>query len=886
LITRIYCIFFLLTVLNTRAQDPYFINYTTEDGLPSSQTYQAYEDSDGNMWFTTDRGVVRYDSYTFKTFTIDDGLANLVNFSFYKENEKTFWVNGYDGSFSYWNGEKFIPFKYNWIIKKYLKEDRWFNILNITDTKLVFCLDLFRDSPKEYFEINLNTGEVSKGLMNDEVVVDPNISHLVKYKLKDKKDQYVYIEMEDKNGFWRMTTALTEFYPQGILDKAPIILYEKIPIAGVFQSSQGYFWFTTLDRGLLLVPSLDMKELNVKSDLTASFESLKLVNDFLLAKVSGRNRFLALQNETNYETLESGKAQNNAELLKKMGLDVQPHMQDLKPNLLKLSTDQYAKIGGSYFELKSYHGRSIHKHYYKSIKILCALEDKNKVLWAGSTKNLFRMDLKSSTYNMESVDLVNSDTVEIRINDMILDRGGLWLASLSKGLFYKKDKTIQLKHSKLMNKTFECFFKENDSTIWVGTNKGLLKIDYYFSNDRPKILNITTFTTNDGLNSNKINDIIYWRNKLFIATATGISYFDSSKLKKKISKPKIKIERVVVNRLNSIFENDKSLDYDQNNIRVSFKGFSLNKPISPGFFYRYKLNDENWNYTNANELEYQSLDPNTYRLIIQCQNNDGIWSDAEELEFTINPHFSQLLSFRVVVVLMLVFGLFVAVRFRIRASKKKISKELRYKESELATLRNQINPHFIFNSLNTLQDYIYDGDLGEANQYIGDFSTLMRKSLEFSKMDKISLLEEIRFIENYLTLEKRRYEHKFDFVVLSNTALNREDIFIVPLMVQPLVENAVKHAFKNFDDHQKGLIEVNYQMNHNNVLIAEIIDNGSGFELDTEAKGSIHRSMGLKIIQQRIELINQRFDKKIFALEHIQLERGTKMKLTLPILQS
>jgi LytS/YehU family sensor histidine kinase len=271
---------------------------------------------------------------------------------------------------------------------------------------------------------------------------------------------------------------------------------------------------------------------------------------------------------------------------------------------------------------------------------------------------------------------------------------------------------------------------------------------------------------------------------------------------------------------------------------------------------------------------------------VQCQNSNGLWSDASRLSFSIAPHFTDRLSFKITLIFSVLLIILLIVQNRIRASKAKLKTNILLKESELATLRNQMNPHFVFNSLNTLQDFIFDGNVVEANKYVGNFANLMRKSLEFSKRDKISLKEEILFIENYLKLEKIRFEDKFDYSIQTNVDLNKDNVFIIPLLIQPLVENAVKHAFKKLEN-KVGLINVSYNKINEDFIIIEVQDNGSGYDPNQEQKRSVnHQSMGIQIIKQRLELLNQKLQKRNYTLSYKKLDEGTKVTLKLPIYKS
>jgi len=875
------------------AQDPYYINYNTKDGLPSSQTYHSYEDEKGYMWFTTDRGVVKYDGYVFKTYTTEEGLSSLVNFNFYKDKEGSFWVNGYDGSLSFWNGKKFTPFKFNWKLKKLLRKPGWFHILDIDEGSISLLNDSQYGSKKEYFTIDRNTGDIKKHLFNKQIKLDKRISDLTIFKLNDSiqgtYDDLIIQIKDQKNYLWKFTRTGAQLYKNGDLRQTPIHYFKNIPISSVYRNNHGNYWFTTLDRGLLYVPSLEVNKIKTSSNQDSGYSNLKIVDNTLVAKLNERPISLFFIDPSNYFFSSIGNSKGTflerSKFLRYYAKDRLNQLDDFSYNRLKLSNGYYFKFTGNSFGILQYkNGEKKPISNYES-KSFCAIEDKNKNLWIGTKNGLLTIDLTDSNYQVVSVPLTKKDSVKIRVTDIALAKSGLWIATLSNGLIHFSDTLQNLDHPKLKGKTLECLYEENDSILWVGTNKGLLKVCHTNTSKQLAITEIQSYTTQDGLHDNAINDILFWQEKLYVATNRGISFFDPSTLRKHQSIPKININTLYVNGKETDFPQERyEFSSSQKNIKITFTGVTLNKPILPEFFYRYRLNDQNWNYTNNRSAEYQFLPPGDYKFDIQCQNNDGNWSQLKTVQFSIAPHFSQLLLFRLGVLLLVIVSLTFLIRRRIRLSEEKVRKELKYKESELATLRNQMNPHFVFNSLNTLQDFIFDGNILEANQYIGDFASLMRKSLEFSKMEKIILTEEIQFIENYLHLEKKRYEDKFDFTIETNVDLKTTHLYITPLLIQPIAENAVKHAFKKFDDDQKGFIKIRYIQKSEQIMSVEIIDNGSGFErTQIEASNAEHKSMGIQIIKQRIELMNQKLNRKDFRMELKSSEKGTAITLILPI---
>lgn len=203
-------------------------------------------------------------------------------------------------------------------------------------------------------------------------------------------------------------------------------------------------------------------------------------------------------------------------------------------------------------------------------------------------------------------------------------------------------------------------------------------------------------------------------------------------------------------------------------------------------------------------------------------------------------------------------------------------------------LRSQLNPHFIFNSLATVQNSIINQQPEMANRYLTRFSRLMRNILESSSQESVTLEHEISTLENYLALQKIRFPDKFDYQFQVDEQLETDSIVISPMLVQPFIENAIEHGFKQKDT--PGFLQVRFQL-INGVLVIEVEDNGIG----RKKSGEIYRkdpkdykSMATEIIRQRIKALNKNTKQKIvFNIIDLTDEqgeaRGTRVVFELPV---
>ncbi len=197
-------------------------------------------------------------------------------------------------------------------------------------------------------------------------------------------------------------------------------------------------------------------------------------------------------------------------------------------------------------------------------------------------------------------------------------------------------------------------------------------------------------------------------------------------------------------------------------------------------------------------------------------------------------------------------------------------------------LRLQMNPHFIFNALGSIQNFILKNDAKQAGHYLAKFSKLMRSTLEFSREESISLSEEKEMLTNYIEVQRLNYSEKFEYTINIDSILDSEQIKIPPMLTQPFIENAIEHG--KLGNLENGKLEIIF-LKHNDRLSITIIDNGIGIEIDNSKS---HRSMSTLITKERLKILEQKFRIKLsLELTNIskkQGRKGTKVKLILPLI--
>ena len=946
-------VFWQLTMLmafSVFGQDPYFFNYDTKDGLPSSEVYSVEVDSNGLLWFATDRGFCSYNGYEFKTYTTEDGLANNTILKIWKDRKGNFWLPGLDGSLTIFDHKKFYPYKWNDRLKKiqkgewvegvvwdnndkpyfwftssrkykfsFNKENRLLELYNFstlsdiyhpTSTDSITFIDLdnyffpndtssgFRmlKHKQDYFYTNISNKKafISTDKISKFSTLDSTYSE---YKLKGITSFYV----DNHGDLWLCTNYGLFSFENSNLNNPPNQYFQGIAVSDIFNDSEDNYWITTLENGVLFVPSFNFKtilqpkgQLNTEKIVTINGleENLIVSNSFgKIMRVSKNLEVHDLYSFQNVQQISFSYKFKNKTYIGSLIVNEQ----NGKINLTKCLNDEPGwKINelqnGQYFSLR-FRGFSV---YEKNVKfpiklkkgkvqsggevyssadifdeiIIAFAEHKNKI-WLGTLRGLY--SISDYQFNAVEDESKNNPLLNGRINDIKADAfDNLWLATIGEGVLYKTKDTIFQFSAKdgFLSNLINRIFVENDSTIWIATDKGLNKLTYNYNEKKVVIKGLEKYTTIDGLQSNYINDITKWQENIWLATNKGINFFSPESIRNKLPPPKILLEEITVN--DSVFHIRDNLDltFNQNDLFFKFNGISYRKSRDRPF-YRYRLKSENgdltWYYTNNRDVRFNDLQPGDYIFEVAAQNKLGQWSTNPVLcHFTIRPHFTQTLWFRLVIgvmVISIIIALIINRNQRIKykeEQKRKLQEaELKTKDAELQALRNQMNPHFVFNALNSIQNFVFKNDAKKANYYLARFSKLMRDGLQFARLKYISLDEEIIFLNTYLELEKMRFPDKFKYVVVVDEFIPTNRYFIPPLLFQPILENAVKHAFKNID--YEGLLEIKFEEKiPGELLKITIKDNGEGINLDSVNKFAIteNKSLGLEIISNQIALLN------------------------------
>lgn len=393
------------------------------------------------------------------------------------------------------------------------------------------------------------------------------------------------------------------------------------------------------------------------------------------------------------------------------------------------------------------------------------------------------------------------------------------------------------------------------------------------------------------LKTSEIKDFILERNQLHILTHHNIISVTINEINKLEVKPNFVIENFQINgkQYTSISE---SLSYQENNIIINYA--LLNYAQFQHQNIAYKINNENWVNTmpNMRSLQFASLSPGSYT--IQFKINNTILSNAV-VNFRINKPFWLKWWFLLLIVAVLTFSGFGYYKWQIsllikknKLITEKMTLENELNKSKLTSIKSQMNPHFFYNALNTIQSYIFINDKKNASNYLSKFSKLTRMILEMSEKDTISIGEEIEALNLYLALEQMRFEDDFYFEIKISFEIDKEMDKIPPMLVQPYIENAIKHGLLHKEGKKN--LSVLFESIENNLLVT-INDNGVGrkrSEQLNKIKDSKHQSFSTQANKKRLEILNKSKNKLVAVIitdnyNEIGNATGTTVKLTIPL---
>ena len=462
------------------------------------------------------------------------------------------------------------------------------------------------------------------------------------------------------------------------------------------------------------------------------------------------------------------------------------------------------------------------------------------------------------------------------------------LSTKGHGLLFVKDDSIVYRlgvANGLLSEVINNFYIDRSlKNIWCATDKGVSVIQYKEDKEALSFKWLKNTRKLDGLLSNFINDIENLGDYMMAVSNRGVTAIPKDFVLHKAESPALMLLGLM-NGDSTYVENNLVFEYDQNNIEFKYEAVVVRQAQN---MYRYRLvsgqDSLAWVLTDDRYVKINNMAPGTYKFQVAARRADCHWGPYSEYSFVIKERFVDLWWVRVLAASTLFLVLYIFYRRRIDQLKEKNNLqqalnnlELKNVQLESSQLRGQMNPHFIFNVLNSIQKMILKEEKENANKLLTRFSKLVRASLKYSRLEFIPLSEELEFLDNYISIEGQRYPDRFKYSIDVDATLDAQDIQVPPLLIQPLCENAIKHAFEDGN----GTLYVRLVRQDDRTIRVELVDNGIGI-LNSTKKSS--ESLGISIIKDRLALFDNEGYKTKFEIMAAdeKLKKGTKIVLVIP----
>lgn len=424
------------------------------------------------------------------------------------------------------------------------------------------------------------------------------------------------------------------------------------------------------------------------------------------------------------------------------------------------------------------------------------------------------------------------------------------------------------------------FFKLQDSLLFLGTTKELFYVNLKNKEYEFKLIPFSMLIS-------ELNDIVLYEDHFYLSVNNQLIKISKSSIAKHSEIP-FYINYIESNKNRYYYTTGIQLDANEKDVKINFSALDYFQN-SPGILY--KINNEAWRKSDAGSrtILLASLAPDDYSISFSI--NEKLYNNI--VQFTINKPWYQRWWFIVLVLCTIICFSFLYYKNRLASNKKEsdlllekanLEKDLR--QSMLSSIKSQMNPHFLFNALNTIQSYIITEDKVNASNYLSKFSKLTRKILEMSDKETISLQEEIDALLLYIELEKMRFQ-ELNYTIEIEKDIETKSIFIPSMIIQPYVENAIKHGLLHKTGDKQLFIGISKTNEH---LMIHIEDNGIGrqkSESINNNKSETHRSFASHANMKRVELLN--IEKNEIGIEYIDKKNqdgegaGTIINIKIPI---
>lgn len=884
----------------------HFETITTSNGLSNNEVFEVYCDSYNRLWFITMGNEISY-YYRNKIFNkqndlklskiiIPDRLNRVL-----EDRNKNIWVVAFpftinkimpDGKVVNFDLSK----KFGQCYKIYSSKNGIKFITANTTIEFNYSKNKFEEL------VGPISTEVNDIVFNKDGTYyysDQNQHNSVLYTKSKTFQKYtskigIITLFKIKNLIWQITNKGLINYDSLLRQKE--LMMKDYAISNMCEDKFGNIWISTLNNGLYKLNSKLIKYFRPRLDGIASSMHSVYVDSNKIYSGNNVGDLSILSKDKNHKIIKSNLKANS--ILSYRILKILKYNSNL---ILATDVNTYEYVENSnHFINLDYAKSKAYKNAYIQNDTLILLTNVGFIYHSDKNKYTYEYILNDRFYSFceyngqrlfgsENALYIEHDGLTKykldqpfthRIMDLKTFDSLLCVATTEKGVFFVKD------HQVVRNLSLDQGLNSNTSTkmvpyknvLFIATNNGICRYNYA-SRSTYKIME------SDGLASNNVQDITINQDTLYAATDNGLSVIPIASLPDKypfsffISPATSTIDTCWELNGSIRSRTDLPITLTMNSISLGTKG-----PVK--YYYRILERDSSFTTTLDPTITLKLDYPGTYTFESYSSDINNALSQKALMQIYIIPYWYQTFLFKLSCLLLFIGSIFFFTRFMIARSlkKEKLKRALadKIQQLELEAWKSNINPHFLFNSINTMQSLFSSNQFEKANEYIASFSRVLRKTIDNSEKLMITIEEEIGYLRNYLSLEKIKKGNNLIYVI----DFDREVLpyYIPTLLIQPVIENSIKHGIQ---EKKHGVITVTLRLKDNQI-VCTILDNGKGlpenFVPEMESKG-------LKMIVDKIRITERITGQSIhFELKnrrkHNKPGYGINCTLILPVYES
>ena len=928
-------LFFLAVLINfvVSAQNsiPYYYHLSKQNGMPTEVVYDVYQDRKGFIWLSTEQGLFRYDGKNYQNYALDEQTSKSGS-CISEDKYGRIWYSNFDGYLYFIEKGQLKLFKPH-IPIGYLKFGLINNSLFTVEEEGVIVYDLMTGKKKKSYLINqkkLNfthsDGKNFYVFADELLIINEKGKTAVQLQealknfragiMQNTKNGLLFTSKHESFGYYFKNNTFSKVnFPKEITfvqntsfdgeenwlcttdgafsTNLAQPFFKGYNISTVYKDRNQNYWFATINNGIFLVPNLHVQFFESKNIIT----SLSAYKNQLLIGTQNEELFLKNIENQNEKLIFKGENKHEIYLLRSF---------NNSPNIF---TSSYG------FRILDQNGKLVYQDE-AAIKDIVPLDEKNFTFAASGTCGFLsfgktKTDWKKIFPPQITLGAQNTLINKVRGKSVVFDAENLRLYfATNKGLFVvSKNKTQEILYrgkslyiSRLVQYGSQIFALTQNNKLLQVKDFQIIQPSIFQSLSQNKILNIRMINERLYLNSDngifvydfktrkqykklsynqdfEFSQITEIGDKVFIGVNRGILSLPLS-YQEHQNYPKLILDVVKVNGKITSFSSQKSFENDENNLELKYALLNF----TPGEKYKvfYKINNGNWHLAdeNSRKLDFPSLSAGDYQITLKTEDKNAA---PIVLNFTIKQVFWKSWIFILCVGGLLIFLIIFYYRYQIR--KINYTKQLEIdtirlekesNSSKLKAFKSQMNPHFFYNALNTLQSYILTNEKKPALTYLSQFSGLTRKILEFTEQDYISLEEEIETLKLYLELEKARFNGDLHYEISTKNIDHLSKIHIPVLLLQPYVENAIKHGLLH--SRKEKILNISFEQKKD-FLCIRIEDNGIGIEkskiINAQKGNQKPASFATSAQEKRVEILNKMYKNSVsIIIENKENENG------------